>query len=476
MTREQCMQFVENPREDPRSIGKKKGVQPGSGPYNELVKQCMRVLGEEGIPAIIASNVLKSNPTRATLHGNQQACLRMINESADMNESNPRDLKIADPFMMNKEPRSFPIESKEAQLLLETCKNQFGLVVLDIHIQESEQHRVYIPVYLHHDNNLGRIMVSNQEIVSGVVAAIIEKWTLRTHDTAVYDSVIDGVQRLIDSNYLYPETKVSLEDMVMELQAMKMGVVIGKASPESSLSSSVKSANRSKSKSVKSGMSPLPKKDRAEILKDLEKACIDMQDMITLEDFTDPDMKKKKLQLIIGIGPKNKEGQQRCYHVKNIYNFIKSAVKQGLVPKEPMSKVPITQHEIDTVIMPKMRYIKPDARDPGHIEKRTYPRLTLDITTIEHRGRPYFQIELKRLIGAKVHWKRLIGFIAADIETESADINSYAVIAKVRDLFDKGRLVDHQMRMRVHLNKSVDYWDNEPERKLHHMVEELSTI
>jgi hypothetical protein len=221
---------------------------------------------------------------------------------------------------------------------------------------------------------------------------------------------------------------------------------------------------------------PLPAKIRKEILEDLERTCIDMMDMITLDDFND--MKKKKLQLIVGIGPKNKEGQQRCYHVKSIYDFIKSAVQQGLVPREPMSKEPITHAEIHDVILPKMRYIKPDARDPGHVQKKKYPVLELHIRDVFRTDtqEPFFEITLVRIIGRLVFWRRKIGYIPANIETESADLNSYAVIAKIRELFDNGRLVDQRMHMRAHLNKSIEYWDTDRERKLAHMVNELSRL
>jgi hypothetical protein len=462
------MEFVENPYVHPIT---KARIVPGSGTYNKCVNECILVLGENGIPAIIANNALMQNDKPTKKKANQQACVRMINDSMEHNQEKPNARGVTDPFMDNRKPRIFPIESREAQMLLDTCKNQFGILYLDVNV-----HTIRIPVFLRYDSVANSVIVTNKQDILNVIAAAIERWTRNAPDHALYDAMISAIQKLVDSNIFDQYTRLSFEDMVMELQAMKAGVTIGNESAESSLSSSLKSANRSKSKSAPPGLSPLPKKTRGQVLEDLERACIDMQDMITLEDFAD--MKKKKLQLVIGIGPNNRDGQQRCYYVKNIYNFIKSTVKQGLVAKEPMSKVPITQHEIETVIMPKMRYIQPDARDPGYVEKRKYPALVLDISNVIHRDtrRPYFSITLKRLIGRQVHWMRLIGYIAADIETDSADVNSFAVIAKIRDLFDKGRLVDGHMHMRAHLNKSVEYWDDNDVHKLHLMIEELNSL
>lgn len=464
---EHCMAFIQNPQKDPIT-GKKINI--GSATYNRYVNHCVRILSDDNVPVVIATNILKNNSTLANRNANSKTCMNMVNDSLESSER-LHNTRVYDPF--SKKSRWYNVDSPNAQKLLSACKDEFGILMIHILVKD-QQFSLNIPAYLHYDNG---VEVKNVGFIRETLANWIDKVTLRAPREEVFDAVLESLEKLVKTRMINRGTHVILEDMMMEIQAMKRGIHMSRESDaESSESSSMNSANRSRSKSVPTGMEPLPSGTRAKLLEDLDRACIDMVDMITLNDFKD--MKKKDLQLIVGIGSGNKEGQKRCYHVKSLYNFVKAAVKQGLVPKEPMSKEPITHDEIHKVILPRMRYIKPDARDPGHVEKRKYPALELVIDNVVRNDtrEPFFRITLKRIIGLQVYWSRLIGYIPSNIETDSADINSYAVIAKVRDLFDNGRLVDRRMNMRAHLNKSLEYWDDDRERKLAHMVSELSSL
>lgn len=463
-TPEQCMAFVVNPRKDPVT-GKK--ILPGSAVYNKYIAKCMTVLGDHDTPVIIASNILKDNTTIANRSFNHKTCIHMVNESLEFSERLGETMVI-DPF--SKKTRWYPVNSPNAQKLLDTCKDEFGILMIHILVRDQE-FNLNVPVYIHVDNGTE---VRNVAVIRDALSAWIDKATLNAPREEVFTAVIDCVQKLVDSRMIKQGTRVILADMIMELQALKRGINMSRESD--SESSPMNSANRSRSKSIPQGLEALPSRTRAQILEDLDKACIDMIDMITLNEFQD--MKKKDLQLIVGIGSGNKDGQKRCYHVKSLYNFVKSAVKQGLVPKEPMSKEPITRDDIRNIIMPRMRYIKPDASDPGHVDKKKYPVLELEFRNVNSRatGEPFYEIRLRRIIGRQVYWERTIGYIPANVETDSADINSGVVIATVRHLFDQGRLVDHRMQMRAHLNKSIAYWDNDRVRKLAHMVDELRSL
>lgn len=466
ITADHCMAFIANPRKDPIT-GKK--IMPGSAVYNKYINRCAHILGDENIPVIVASNILKDNSSIANRVYNDKICISMVNKSLEYSTRH-HEKRVYDPFSKN--TRWYHVNSANGKKLLDTCKDEFGVIMIHILVREQE-FRLNVPVYIHLD---GGVQVENVAAIREALSAWIDRATIHVPREEVFTEVIDCVDKIIKSQMINRGTRVILEDMLMELQAMKMGINMSRDSVESPESSPMNSANRSRTKSVPQGMEPLPSGTRKHILEELERTCIDMLDMITLNDFND--MKKKDLQLIIGIGKGNKEGQKRCYHVKSIYNFVKSAVKQGLVPKEPMSKEPITHDDIHNVILPRMRYIKPDARDPGHVDKKKYPALELEIRNVIRTDtqEPYFEITLKRFIGRQLYWSRSIGYIPSNIDTNSADINSAAVIAKVRDLFDNGRLVDRRMQMRAHLNKSLQYWDDDRERKLALMVRELSGL
>jgi hypothetical protein len=474
------MEFIENPRMHPITRSK---IIPGSGTYNKCLDECIKTLGDNSVPAIVASSIIKkANKTHKERADSEKACLRMINEFSEFNiERNATVLEVIDPFSQNNKLRKYALGSHEADIIREACESEFGIISLDILVPETDVRNIRIPVFLHHTNE--GISISNFEDVRSHISEVVERWTRRTPARDdVYDAFIAAIQKIIDSRFLNGESRASLEDIVMELTAMKKGIVMGAKTPESPISSPMDSVNRSKSKSVPSkspALSPLPKKTRAEILEDLEKACIEMKDIIMYEDFED--MKKKKLQLVVGIGPKNAEGQQRCYYVKNIYNFIRAATKANIPPKEPGSKAAITRNEITNVIMPKMRYLKPDARDPTYKENLGYPKLELVIRNVVHRitRRHYFEISLTRYIGNKLYWSRTIGYIAGDIEiTEGlgAGVTSGTVISKIRELFDEGLLLNPNMTFKVHLNKSLEYWDDDEPRKLQRMLDELESV
>jgi hypothetical protein len=368
--------------------------------------------------------------------------------------------------------KTYPLDSPQARKLLEICQRKFGILYLTIHINH-EPVSITIPVKLatvpkHPD----QIRISNTGAIKTTLSKIVDHWTRNAPPAQVYTDLINGIQRILDAHVLDPTSQEDVEDIAMELKAQQAGIIMDRDDLSASPSSSpLNSANRSASLSAPSPR--LPSKRRQALLDDLEKVCIDMRDMITLEEFKD--MKKKKLQLIVGVGPTNADGQQRCYYVKNMYNLIKSMSKQGVAIKEPVSKAPITQDEINNVIMPKMRLLRPDAPSPttAASSRRKYPALDLEFGETNE----FYVIILKRIIGRNVYWSRVIGYVPANIETESTDINSAAAIAKIRELFDIGRLVDlRTLQLRAHVNKPMEYWDSDPERKLALMIDELNNM
>jgi hypothetical protein len=343
-----------------------------------------------------------------------------------------------------------------------------------LHIKYGTSNMTVIPIKV--DKQGETLHISNIDAVHEAISSLIQQWGQGgIENLPLINGMIPGIQKILDVDILHQETKDEMQDMLFELVALKEGIEIVRSKSDVSMSSSVKSANRSTSLDVPSNQPLFAKKTRKEILEDLERMCIEMRDVISYDDFED--MKKKQLRLVVAIGPKNKEGQQRCYYVKNIYQHVKEAIKAKKLPKDPVSKTLITHNEIENVIMPKMRYLNPKLKTPGAIKRSKYPNLVLDIREVRavRSGLHYYEVGLHRVIGKRVAWKRLFGYIPTYIETESTDVNSATVIAKVRELFDSGRLLNEHMHPRVHLNKSIAYWEEGDEvRKLNHMMNELN--
>ena len=451
ITLEQCELFVKNPSINPITG---KGISLAGPKYKELLDKCKQYFADNYEEDIVI-NLLSEKDTFA-----YSSCRSIVNTYTPSR-------MIPHPYDDN----DVPIDSAFGKRMLETCANVHKLVML--HIKYGTSNMAVIPVKV---NKVGDVLyISNIETVHQVITNLIQQWGQGGNENLVLiNGMIRGLQRIIDVDILHTETKEELQDLLFELVAIKEGLEIVRSRSSVSSSSSVKSKNRSTSLDIPSGQPVFAKKTRKEILEELERACIEMRDVISYDDFED--MKKKQLRLVVAIGPKNKEGQQRCYYVKNIYNLVKEEIKAKRLPKDPVSKAVVTSYEIENVIMPKMRYLNPNLKTPGDVKRGKYPNLVLKIREVRAPSTlHYYEVGLERIIGKKVAWSRLFGYIPAYVETEAADINSATVIAKIRELFDNGRLLNANMQPRVHINKSVTYWEEgDVVRKLNHMMNELN--
>lgn len=463
ITMEHCKEFVQNPNINPLTG---KSIVLGGPKYNELLKTCQEMMNKKFLEEDIVINLLSEKDNFAV-----NSCLNVVNTATEE--------YIQHPLYMFKV--GLPITSAFAERILNTCANTHKIALVRIYFKDGigDMNLFKIPVILKAVQ--GRIQVGNFDIIHEKIRSIFVSYldTATTADNVaskqrVISTLKVGIQQLLDADVLVQDQREELEDVIMELTAMQEGIVIEKSKTATPLSSSVRSSNRSKSLVVSSALPALPKKRRAEILEDLQKTCIEMRDMITLDDFED--MKKKQLQLVVKVGPRNREGQQRCYYVKNIYDYVKTAIRDGKLPKEPVSKSVITSDEISKVIMPMMRYIDPNVEEPGVLKKKKYPNMQLELRLIMAlNGRPYYRVELNRIVGKRLALSRIIGYIPAYVETSAADVNSATVVAKVRELFDNGRLLNERMMPRVHLNKSIAYWEEgNVVQKLNHMMNELN--
>lgn len=455
MTEEHCNAFINNPYVNPVT---KNRIKIGGPTFTQLMGQCRDILrGKDLANEMVVTIVGRDTPDAANM------CVQLANGI------NHQNMTILNPF--NKE--RYAMASEGVMEVIDKCKRTHNVLFLHINAGPATNNvYTHIPIKLSPVPFTRRIKITNMEVVKEIVSSIIISWTAEQNiEVDVINQIISGLSSLIDAGYVVDEDADDLREMLAEIVAIKNGIVLEASNDKSP-------SNKSKSWSPKDTLPPLPRGSSAELLQQLDKACIEMQDMITLDEFSDWANDKKKLQLIVQVGRQNAEGKKRCYYVKNIYDHVKSMVDRNLIPKEPVSNTPITPEEIRDVIMPKMRYLNPNAKTPGTVQRRTYPKLELiikDVVTVEDNI-PFYEIRLLRTIGTSVKIDKLIGYIRADIETNDADINSTVIIARVRDLFDQGRLVDARGNMRAHLNKSVSYWFDEQTRKARLMLDELNML
>lgn len=466
VTKEQCYAFIDNPFVNPTTGA---SIDFGGPTYMKLIDKCI-----EMVPTI-HDDILMA------LMDNPEECLLLVNSSKPKPDPASPLIKFTgdmNSFLTVRHPvtkKDVPLTDDIIKKALYKCASKQYIFMPHFQIgRDDKSYVVPFRVKIHEGRT---VIVGLHEILRYIAVNLIDKWAVNYSEyKQEIEDLIEGLRQILGARAAEDREFEIVDDMFFELQAILEGIRLQKVDDHDSDSSSMNSDNRSVSRSPNS-LPPLSKKSRQAILDELREACIDMRDMISLDEFED--MKKKKLQLVVKIGPKNKEGQQRCYYVKNIYDYINSSVKQGLVPKDPISKAKITDAELNEVILPKMRYINRKAKI-SMVQKKEYPRVTLIIKTVNDPVSllPYYELKLRRHIGAMLVWEKTVGYIPGYVSTASADVNSTVVIAKIRELFDNGRLMNETgLWPRVHLNKSIAFWKGpNVVQKLVFMMDELNTL
>ena len=316
------------------------------------------------------------------------------------------------------------------------------------------------------------------------------------------ERIFDVCDEMLERDYIYgAQDKIDFQEILRELES----ILDKKNQKSKSITnmSTARSSNRNKSISPqkKIGLPPLPeyttRDDLLTYVKDHSTADVDM---ITLRNFDD--FKKKDLQLVVRIGPPNKDtvteidkttgksitkpiNKYHTYSVVSIYKHIKSNVKAGLVPKDPLNPAyAITTDEIRDIHL-KMQYYRKGAPSPDAVLKSTYPKVYLLFNPSNHYE-GFYEIIIKHTIGTVPISNRIWGYIP-DIdssETGRPDLNTGIIFEKLRKLHDEGRLLektytgpDSTLKFvpRVHINKSAAYWNEDRIRKLQLMADEVNT-
>ena len=503
LSEDECVSFLKDPVVDPLTNKKFTKGKNSIAKMQDFYEKCENILNEEKF------NKTLDEYAKIFITKDRTGLGRCDNifQNIDIND---KDIVIVNnvfdkPF----DNYNVPIKNSVASRVLKTCEKEYlmkFILIKDLMIYGTEK-KSYAIVYKHssvyRDETAapGRfyIKMSNISYIVGIFIEYIMKFrhnieynkTLLNMIQSVVTDLLDvsssNVEECIfkegDSPkkiFIEPENQTNLQSLIFEIEALKEGLDI-KLSDDSS---STRSSNRSKSLSVKEQLPVLPKKTRKEILDELQKTCREMRDIISLDDFKD--LKKKKLQLIVAVGPKNKaDGKRSCYYVKNIYNEIKGQFINNKRIKDPATSGPIEDEEIRDVILPKMKYIDINVKHPNHYKgENRVPNIqvvanlvTDNEPTSREFGRPFYLVGYIRKIGNyTMRQYEYMGYIPAniyineadrnqsgmlhhtDIITGTTDISSAVLIAKLQDLASKGGLTDIYGVPRVHINKKMSYW------------------
>ena len=499
-----CKELFEKPAIDPlstRTITADK--------FMEYSKKCKNILHNDVYNEHADAYVKNQIPDG---HVGATKCMKLVNNVevtyGDGKDYVSGDLVIKDYFKNN---TKFPVTHPLAKRFLKRCSEDFLMKILLVQTFQDVPTNRDLLRYILGNNGTKKAYVSIDFIggkISEIAAYIFNFYDNEEQKTKLLSNLLRIVTDILDmvtSNkedasfdigknpkkiFMSELTINNLTACMYELQALKHGFEI-----KLSESSSDRSSKRSKSLSVKEESLPLlPKKTRKEILDELGKACRDMRDNISFDDFED--MKKKKLQLVVKIGPKNDEGKQSCYYVKNIYQYVEKELANNKMPTDPYTRVAITRDDMKNVIIPKMKYIDIDVVNPfDKKEGQKVPNIQLVSTeVIDENGRHYYRVGFNRLIGTLYQddTYEILGYIPtniymneqdrggipehySDTYTGETDISSSVIMAKLSMLVDKGMLTDKYGLPRVHINKSTQYWYTDTVKKAKKMIDEFDT-
>lgn len=104
----------------------------------------------------------------------------------------------------------------------------------------------------------------------------------------------------------------------------------------------------------KAARSPRNQRERAALLAKLQDECVSMQNAISLDDFDDKDKPVGYLQNIVRFGqPVGTDQKRRCYHIDTLYNMVVEAMIRGNVPRDPLTRDPLSDRDIANVLRAK---------------------------------------------------------------------------------------------------------------------------
>jgi glycerol-3-phosphate cytidylyltransferase-like family protein len=410
----------------------------------------------------------------------------------------------------------FHNNSPYVKKVLEQCDKQYLVKIYIEH--ELFERGIIITTRVQSDGEKNLILMSNPDMyVSRMIYSVMNIKYLTEENiqliTVMYN-ILNDLLSVAESNmdaaifkndenpkkiYIPEEAIMNMQSLLFELEALKKGIQLERSSESSERSYSrssqrERSPKMNKSLSEKPGLPALPKKTRAEILKELEMTCTDMRDTISQQEFRD--MRKKKLQLIVHIGPKSADNKQNCYYVKNIFDYVKNELSNKRVPTDPNTRVPMTEELMNTIILPKMKYIKLNVVDPYKLARepeRRFPNIQLIVgDTEDHTGRPYYTVGYTRKIGSIIDNSSMnIGTIPAniyvrkedrdlgeqhrtDVFTGDSSLSSGTIITALKQLYDKGRFTDNYGNPKVEIDYDFSYWTKNVKHKARLMLDEIN--
>lgn len=173
--------------------------------------------------------------------------------------------------------------------------------------------------------------------------------------------------------------------------------------------------------------------------------CINDTDIISQDDFNNPNYPLAKLQLMTKLKIKGADGKllrTDCYYTPNLYNHLVTLANDKKPFTDPYNgEYLLTDKDINDV-MKIMKIIDPKLEKPRYVKNSNDNLFMIDAEINDYNLNSVY---VYRLFGNTRFKIKTIFVFPADIEVEdtgSADITSSTLLLKIIELFNNGKLME----------------------------------
>jgi hypothetical protein len=250
-------------------------------------------------------------------------------------------------------------------------------------------------------------------------------------------------QNYTDDEYKNLKSQYNKNKLVIDMykQLINTGFLDLKSSKSiSSSSQSISMLNKSREDIIKDDLFDDTIVDDSRLLR-----CINDTEIISQDDFANTNYPLAKLQLMTKL--KIKDASKKilrtdCYYTPNLYNYLITLANDKKPFTDPYNgKYILTEKDING-IMKIMKIIDPKIERPRYIKNSNDKQFMIDAEIDDYN---IYNIYVYRLFG-ETRFRIVTLFVfPADIEvkdTGSADITSAALVVKIVELFNNGKLME----------------------------------
>ena len=182
--------------------------------------------------------------------------------------------------------------------------------------------------------------------------------------------------------------------------------------------------------------------EKLALLDKLSEQCYDMENIISGDEFKDMDVETLKDIVFVGDGEK-----RRCYLLDTMYDYISSMIKQNKKDKitDPIDGTKIDDIQIDSIIK---RYENKQKEMGKVVEKIESDSVKIEGTEMGNPeevlslkyNKPFVRIVINRNKNGVKMTPFVIGYLPQQYLTKDADLEVYAIIGTIGDIFAQSKL------------------------------------